>query len=108
MSKDYYQILEISPDTTEEDIKNAYHRLALNYHPNRNLSSEAKEKFQEIKEAYEFLSKPSLRDSYYRMYHIQLVKTVLRNNKISNRALDEMNLISIFRHKKLDCSVSSD
>ena len=51
--KDYYQILNVSRDANAEDIKKAFRRLALKYHPDRNPENalEAGEKFKEINEA---------------------------------------------------------
>ncbi len=64
-SKDYYQILGISPDAGEEDIKKAYRRLALKWHPDRNPGSpDAAERFKEISEAYAVLIDPVKRQQY--------------------------------------------
>lgn len=63
--KDYYQILEIDRDATEGDIKKAYRRLALKYHPDRNPGDKGcEEKFKEINEAYACLSDPQKRANY--------------------------------------------
>lgn len=63
--KDYYEILGVSPDATEEEIKQAYKKLAFQYHPDRNPGNpEAEEKFKEIVEAYEVLSNPEKRKKY--------------------------------------------
>ena len=64
MIKDYYQILGVSRNATQEEIKHAYRRLALKYHPDRNKSKEAEEKFKEINEAYAVLSDPQKRQQY--------------------------------------------
>ncbi|KAI9277117.1 DnaJ domain-containing protein [Phascolomyces articulosus] len=61
---DYYKTLEISQDATEQDIKKAYRRLALKYHPDKNASPEAAEKFKNISRAYEILSDESTRRVY--------------------------------------------
>ncbi|MDW8083892.1 MAG: DnaJ domain-containing protein [Candidatus Caldarchaeum sp.] len=53
--KDYYEILGVPRNATKEEIKRAYRRLALQYHPDRNKSPDAEEKFKEISEAYAVL-----------------------------------------------------
>ena len=60
----YYDILGISTDATDADVKKAYRTLSLKYHPDRNPSEEAKEKIQKINEAYETLGDPALRKQY--------------------------------------------
>ena len=60
----YYDILGVSNDANEADIKKAYRSLSLKYHPDRNPSEEAKEKIQKINEAYETLGDPALRKQY--------------------------------------------
>ncbi len=68
--KDYYEILGVSRDASLEDIKKAYRRLALKYHPDRNPGDkEAEEKFKEISEAYAVLSDPQKRAQYDRFGH---------------------------------------
>ncbi len=65
--KDYYAILGVSRTATVEEIKRAYRRLALKYHPDRNPGDKAaEEKFKEITEAYEVLSDPEKRARYDR------------------------------------------
>ena len=58
MGKDYYKILEVSRDATEDQIKKSYRRLALKWHPDRNPESkkQAEEQFKLVSEAYEVLS----------------------------------------------------
>ncbi len=66
MSKrDYYVVLEVSRTATEAELKKAYRRLAMKYHPDRNPDDhEAEEKFKEAKEAYEVLTDPQKRAIY--------------------------------------------
>lgn len=64
---DYYEILGIAKDATPEEIKKAYRKKALQYHPDRNAGdSEAEKKFKEISESYEVLSDPQKREVYDR------------------------------------------
>jgi curved DNA-binding protein CbpA len=64
--KDYYQILGIERNSSEEEIKSAYRKLALQYHPDKNLGNEeeAEAKFKEMGEAYKILSDPDERKKY--------------------------------------------
>jgi len=65
VGKDYYAILGVSRSATVEEIKVAYRKLALKYHPDRNPDNpEAEERFKEISEAYEVLSDPEKRRRY--------------------------------------------
>lgn len=62
---DYYKILEISPSATADEIKKAYRRLALKYHPDKNHGEKSgEEKFKEISQAYKTLSNAEERKSY--------------------------------------------
>jgi len=63
--KDYYKILEIEPSAGIAEIKRAYRRLALLFHPDKNIDNpEAAARYEEIKEAYETLIHPSKKQTY--------------------------------------------
>ncbi|MFT6899147.1 MAG: curved DNA-binding protein [Paraglaciecola sp.] len=62
--KDYYQILGIKEDADIKEIKKAYRKLALKYHPDMNAADNAEEKFKEIAEAYEVVKDPKRRAEY--------------------------------------------
>ncbi|AOZ52316.1 molecular chaperone DnaJ [Chromobacterium vaccinii] len=71
MSKrDYYDVLGVNRDASDDDIKKAYRKLAMKYHPDRNPDSkEAEDKFKEVKEAYEILSDSQKRGAYDQFGH---------------------------------------
>jgi curved DNA-binding protein CbpA len=63
--KNYYCILDIEPSASQKEIREAYRKLAFQYHPDKNLGNpSANEKMQEINEAYVILSNPSKRKYY--------------------------------------------
>jgi curved DNA-binding protein len=66
MAKDYYRILDITKNASDAEIKKAYRKLAMQYHPDRNPGKEkwANEKFKEINEAYGVLGDPQKRRQY--------------------------------------------
>jgi molecular chaperone DnaJ len=68
--QDYYEILGVSKTAEEREIKKAYKRLAMKYHPDRNQGDkEAEAKFKEIKEAYEILTDAQKRAAYDQYGH---------------------------------------
>merc|ERR1712198_802595 len=64
MGKDYYKVLGVAKGASDDEIKKAYRKLALKYHPDKNQSSGAEEKFKEIGEAYDVLSDPKKKQVY--------------------------------------------
>ena len=74
--RDYYEVLGVPRDAGDEQIKKAYRKLALQYHPDRNPGdSTAEEKFKEASEAYEVLSDQEKRQLYNRYGHEGLRNT---------------------------------
>ena len=67
--RDYYEVLGIARNATDEDIKRAFRKLAFKYHPDHNHEGGAEEKFKEVNEAYEVLSDPDKRTAYDRFGH---------------------------------------
>lgn len=68
--RDYYEVLGVSKDADAKEIKKAYRKLAMKYHPDKNPGNkEAEEKFKEINEAYEVLSDEEKRSTYDRFGH---------------------------------------
>ena len=68
--RDYYEVLDIQKNASKDEIKNAYRKLALKFHPDRNKSSDAEEKFKEISEAYAVLSDDEKRTRYDTYGHV--------------------------------------
>jgi curved DNA-binding protein CbpA len=62
--RDFYGVLGVARTASDDDIKEAFRKLALEYHPDRNRSPEAEERFKDISEAYSVLSDPQKRTLY--------------------------------------------
>lgn len=66
MSKDYYKILGVDRGASDDEIKKAYRKMAMQYHPDKNSSPDAEAKFKEAAEAYDVLSTPDKKSNYDR------------------------------------------
>src|SRR5688572_32308127 len=62
--KDYYQIMGVARDASQDEIKRAYRRLARKFHPDVSKEANAEDKFKEVQEAYEVLKDPQRHDAY--------------------------------------------
>src|SRR3989338_4308828 len=67
--KDYYQVLGVTKASTADEIKQAYRKLALQYHPDRNKGKDTEGKFKEVTQAYEVLSDPQKKQTYDQFGH---------------------------------------
>ena len=78
--KNYYDILGVSKDSSESDIKKAYRTLSLKYHPDRNSSSDAADKIREINDAYDTLGDATKKN----IYNMQLENEMMGQRGVSN------------------------
>lgn len=83
--KNHYDTLKITPHATQNEVKSAYYKLTLQYHPDKNKSEYAKQKFQDIAEAYGVLSNHEQRKTYDRsmLMHRQPASTTTQETPIS-------------------------
>ena len=98
-SKDYYNILGVNADASAEDIKKAFRRLALQYHPDRNPGNiaEAEAKFKEVNEAYEILGNEELRwryDSLATLSRTMPVEGVFNRNMTSDITMEMLRKLA--------------
>ena len=88
----YYEILEVSQDASIDDIKKAYKKLALQYHPDKN--KEADIKFKEISNAYSVLGDPEKRQNYDNEPKIdEIMNYISRINKRCDNIINTLNSI---------------
>ena len=80
--KDYHKVLGLTPGASEKQIKTAYRKLALKYHPDRNSAPGAKRKFHEITLAYDYLLEhPYRREDRASSYEDRMANEVIRKER---------------------------
>lgn len=91
--KDYYEVLGVPRNATPDEIKKAYRKLAIKYHPDKNMGNkEAEEKFKEAAEAYDILSNPEKRARYDQFGHAGINE----NGGFRGGGFSHMNMEDIF------------
>lgn len=90
-SKDYYEILGVSKNASDEEIKKAFRKKAMQFHPDRNKEPGAEEKFKQVNEAYEVLS-----DSQKRSTYDQFGSEGLNNQGFSSEGFDPFDIFNQF------------
>lgn len=90
--RDHYAILGISRNASKDKVKDAYRKLALRYHPDRNKSPAAGEKFKEISEAYAILSDDEKREQYD-----QRVRSAIESTYTSQDIYPEYRTDAVYR-----------
>lgn len=92
-----YAVLELKPNASEQDIRKAYKKLALQYHPDKNSDPESTEKFQKIHSAYQMLIDDKLRMNYLKMSENQKTQfqTFLEKLFNNNLKMDELKTFGI-------------
>jgi curved DNA-binding protein CbpA len=106
--KDYYHILGVNQDANAQDIKKAFRRLALLYHPDRNPGDvkEAEEKFKEINEAYEVLGDEQKKRQYDRLldWPAYSRRTIIINDALNDKA--DLDLLREMLQRLADIGLS--
>ena len=93
MKRDYYEVLGVGRNSTPEELKKAFKRLAIKYHPDKNPNNkEAELKFKEAAEAYEVLSDPSKRTTYDQFGHQGV------NSNFGQSGFQDVNINDIFNN----------
>ena len=97
MPRDYYDILGVSKSATQEELKKAYRKLAVKYHPDKNPDNkEAEEKFKEAAEAYSALSDPEKRQRYDQFGHDGLKQNGFGGGGFSGQGMSMDDIFSQF------------
>lgn len=103
LGADLYKILELSPQCSTKDISQAYKRLALTFHPDKNKSDKASSMFIEINRAYKILSNASSKKAYDKLHNRLQNRTKINDDLAKRRNILRENLKARekeFRHAK--------
>ena len=88
ISLDYFEVLEVDQSASQVDIKRAYRRLAAKYHPDRNKSDDAIQRFQQIQESYSVISDPKKRKNYIEQEYTEVMSPKSFTQSYWNRVLN--------------------
>ncbi len=104
MSEDYYATLGLSPGVSSEEIKKAYRRLAMQYHPDRNGGSlESEERLKKINEAYQVLGDEEKRRYYDLQYQQPFRDNIFKGDAPYEREVDDLiSVLSRFFQESFD------
>lgn len=105
MPKKFYTLLGVPENATDEDIRKAYRKMALKYHPDKNKSPEAENTFKAVSEAYEVLGDKDKRNKYDKIGDIP-VNPVINNRKCNFQDFNS-NVFNLFNTKPHDFDTSS-
>ena len=80
----YYEILEVNPNASQDEIRKSFRQLSLRYHPDRNSSSKSEAKFKDLNEAYQILGNQESREKYDKTQRNNVHVSNVSNIKLNN------------------------
>ena len=104
--RDYYEVLGVDKSASEDEIKKAYRKIAIKYHPDRNPGNkEAEEKFKEAAEAYDVLHDPQKRQQYDQFGFNGPGAGIRRRQWIRHKHEHGRHLLYVRRHIRRSCRI---